>query len=128
MGLIKRAEEKDIDSILRRIATCETELKGKADQKTRIDEQGKRLEGCEDIIKNIKGENQEIVNRVSKLKWGLIVASLLAATGIALAIMLWVRSAGVISQGGPAQRAASAKALNLEMEGVTQATTGGGAK
>jgi hypothetical protein len=95
VGIIKRAEEKDIDSILRRINACETELRDKKDQKARIDEQGTRLEDLEGAVKDTKERSQQIVGQVVKLRWGFVVASLLGAVGILLASVLWFQSAAV---------------------------------
>ena len=115
VGIIKRAEEKDVDSILRRINACETELRDKKDQKARIDEQGNRLEGLEGVVKDTKERNQQLVGQVVKLRWGLVVASLLGAVGILLASVLWFQSNGANSrreEGTTASRAA-AEDVNL---------------
>jgi hypothetical protein len=92
VGIAKRLEEKDIDSILRRITACETEIKGKDEQKNRIEEQGKRLEGVENSLEEVKQGNQKILGRISKLLFGVVVASLLGVAGIVTAVALGGRS------------------------------------
>lgn len=99
VGLIKRVEEKDIDSILRRISACETELRGKNDQKVRIEEQGTRLAGLESALKDTHEENQKIVGRVAKLCWGVIATTLVAVAGIVLALVVWLQSTSALSPG-----------------------------
>jgi serine/threonine protein phosphatase PrpC len=98
VGIIKRAEEKDIDSVLRRLNACETELRDKKDQKARIDEQGNRLQDVEGALRDAKEQNEKIVGQVFKLRWGLVVAALLATTGIVLALVLWIQSGNPFPQ------------------------------
>jgi serine/threonine protein phosphatase PrpC len=92
VGIIKRAEEKDIDSILRRITACETGLRAKDEQKARTEEQGNRLVGVEKALIDAKGESQRIVNQIRKLRWGVIATSVVAAVGVLLASFLWLQS------------------------------------
>lgn len=99
VGIIKRAEEKDIDSILRRISACETELRNKSDQKGRIDEQGTRLVGLEGALKDAKEQTQKIVAQVLKLRWSVVATSVAAAAGIILAAVLWIQSTTANSPG-----------------------------
>lgn len=97
VGIVKRLEDKDIDSILRRITACETELRGKTDQKVKIEEQATRLAGLESDLKGTKDQHQKIIGQVAKLRWGVIATTVVAAAGVVLAAALWLQSTPIQS-------------------------------
>jgi serine/threonine protein phosphatase PrpC len=105
VGIIKRDEDKDIDSIHRRIMACEVKLRGKEDERIHLNEQGRRLEGVESSVKDLKQQLQDSMRRIFKLQWGFILASLLGAGGIVLAVLLWARLSGPVSEQKSAARA-----------------------
>jgi serine/threonine protein phosphatase PrpC len=112
VGIVKRLEEKDVDSILRRITACETQIKDKDEQKNRLEEQGKRIEGVENSLEEVKQGNQKILGRISKLLFGVVVASVLGIAGIVIAVTNGGRSVPAF----PEKPAAAAPSAAVEKE------------
>lgn len=95
LGILKRAEETDIDTINWRITALESAfLKVPSDHewqqvKTLIDEQKRRLDDYEHALHDSPGRADSLIGRVAKLQWGVLVVALLAVAGIVLATAPW---------------------------------------
>ena len=86
LGVLKRSEETEIDSILRRVKVCEDELESKVDR-SQADGQARRLDNFERALQDMTKQNKQILARVSKLQWGLIIAAFLAVSGIVVGLV-----------------------------------------
>jgi serine/threonine protein phosphatase PrpC len=112
VGIIKRVEDRDIDTIHERIVDCEVKVRDNEQQRTRIDDQQKRLEGVENNLNDLKDQLQNTFDRMLKLRWGFVVACVLAVVGIVLALAPWFRPSGALSRvEAPALRAAEVQKL-----------------